>query len=417
MAANQKKKPKSALDTIVNGLVRAAVGGNTASVPDADLDKYVADLILKEAAAKNKNYNKIGVRAYLPDTGRFLLNIVKATDDHNQTLIRQAQEQAAEKLREARREDEQRRDEYRHRHRDRDDGRRGRSPSPSQSRSRSRSILRSPREKNRGDDERTERDASRSRNRNRSRSRSRSRSPAKDYTHRRPNSDDAHKSSARPRSPSVISTPSSRDGGSAHDRATPSSSSPEPVRFKGRGAPTAGASRMDRYFQVDYDPSKDTTFAMDEDGWTFDFAEMERSVAGETGAKERKKAKKEKKKKKKKSGKRHRKHDDGEDSDEERRKRKKKRRDTDSDTGSIEPSEDGSEDGEARRQRRRRDPEPDSDEDDRRRRKSKKDKRTIKKGNEDEKKGSNAGGGATGLQYSKGVREWDVAKLASGAWG
>ncbi|RUO96703.1 hypothetical protein BC936DRAFT_141596 [Jimgerdemannia flammicorona] len=69
MAANQKKKPKSALDTIVNGLVRAAVGGNTASVPDADLDKYVADLILKEAAAKNKNYNKIGVRAYLPDTG------------------------------------------------------------------------------------------------------------------------------------------------------------------------------------------------------------------------------------------------------------------------------------------------------------------------------------------------------------
>lgn len=66
---SKKKKPASALDTAVNKLVRAAVGGDTSAVPDKDLDKYVAEMIIQEAAAKNKHYNKVGVRAYLPDTG------------------------------------------------------------------------------------------------------------------------------------------------------------------------------------------------------------------------------------------------------------------------------------------------------------------------------------------------------------
>lgn len=56
-------KPKSALDVVVNQLVRASP-----SIRDNDLDKYVADLILKEATAKNKLYNKEGIKAFLPRT-------------------------------------------------------------------------------------------------------------------------------------------------------------------------------------------------------------------------------------------------------------------------------------------------------------------------------------------------------------
>src|SRR3954447_23840719 len=63
---NEISRPKSALDAVVNQLVRASVGGVPSTIPDDDLDKYVADLILKEAAVKNKQYNKEGVRAYLP---------------------------------------------------------------------------------------------------------------------------------------------------------------------------------------------------------------------------------------------------------------------------------------------------------------------------------------------------------------
>jgi hypothetical protein len=66
---NDISKPKSALDIVVNQLVRASVGGVPSTISDEDLDKYVADLVLKEAAAKNKQYNKEGVRAYLPHTG------------------------------------------------------------------------------------------------------------------------------------------------------------------------------------------------------------------------------------------------------------------------------------------------------------------------------------------------------------
>ncbi|CAG8600474.1 720_t:CDS:2 [Ambispora gerdemannii] len=104
----QPSKPKSALDVVVNQLVRASLGGVPSSLPDEDLDKYVADLILKEAAAKNKLFNKEGIRAYLPNTGvppcnlpkpnkRFLFNIVKSVDDHNQALIRKEEEEAAKR--------------------------------------------------------------------------------------------------------------------------------------------------------------------------------------------------------------------------------------------------------------------------------------------------------------------------------
>ncbi|CAG8759959.1 2662_t:CDS:2, partial [Racocetra persica] len=104
---DQPTKPKSALDIVVNQLVRASVGGNIpSSLSDEDLDKYVADLIMKEASAKNKLYNKEGIRAYLPHTEtpqcnlpktnkRFLLNVIKSVDGHNQALIKKSEEDAA----------------------------------------------------------------------------------------------------------------------------------------------------------------------------------------------------------------------------------------------------------------------------------------------------------------------------------
>ncbi|KAG0228441.1 hypothetical protein BGW41_003419 [Actinomortierella wolfii] len=53
------------LSSAVSELVRAAIGGNHANVPDEDLDKYVAEQILKSAAESEKRYKTVGLDAYL----------------------------------------------------------------------------------------------------------------------------------------------------------------------------------------------------------------------------------------------------------------------------------------------------------------------------------------------------------------
>ena len=59
--------PSSSLSSVVSNLVRAQMGSSVAtSVQDDDLDRHVADLILKEAKQKAERYLKEGVRAYLP---------------------------------------------------------------------------------------------------------------------------------------------------------------------------------------------------------------------------------------------------------------------------------------------------------------------------------------------------------------
>lgn len=58
---------KSTLSSVVSTLVRASMGTSVShTVPDEDLDKHVADIILKEAKQKAENYNTLGIRAYLP---------------------------------------------------------------------------------------------------------------------------------------------------------------------------------------------------------------------------------------------------------------------------------------------------------------------------------------------------------------
>jgi hypothetical protein len=59
--------PAGSLSSVVSGLVRAQLGTSaSAGVTDADLDRHVADLILKEAKAKAERAASMGIRAYLP---------------------------------------------------------------------------------------------------------------------------------------------------------------------------------------------------------------------------------------------------------------------------------------------------------------------------------------------------------------
>ena len=63
-------QPKSSLSSVVSNLVRASMGASVPNtVADEDLDRHVADLILREAKQKAEKYGKDGIRAYLPQAG------------------------------------------------------------------------------------------------------------------------------------------------------------------------------------------------------------------------------------------------------------------------------------------------------------------------------------------------------------
>jgi len=126
----QDQKTSGNLSSIVSSLVRAAIGGKHHDVPDEDLDKYVADMILKSADTTHQKYKTLGLEAYYAPDGstsadsedkaklasgvvvhrsesnglktnkRFLSSIIKSTDDHNQALIRAEEKKAAEMAKE-----------------------------------------------------------------------------------------------------------------------------------------------------------------------------------------------------------------------------------------------------------------------------------------------------------------------------
>ncbi|KAF9573333.1 hypothetical protein EC968_008787 [Mortierella alpina] len=118
-----RKAPQTTntLSSIVSNLVRAAIGGNHEHVPDQDLDKYVADMIMKSANHAHEDYKTKGLDAYtspsssasenkvrlasgavisredsngLKTNKRFLSSIIRSTDDHNQALIRAEEKRA-----------------------------------------------------------------------------------------------------------------------------------------------------------------------------------------------------------------------------------------------------------------------------------------------------------------------------------
>lgn len=56
----------SSLSSVVSNLVRASMGTSVSSqVTDDELDKHVAELILKEAKKKAERFGQDGIRAYL----------------------------------------------------------------------------------------------------------------------------------------------------------------------------------------------------------------------------------------------------------------------------------------------------------------------------------------------------------------
>lgn len=58
----------SSLSSVVSSLVRASMGSSVpGTITDDDLDRHVAELILKEAKQKAARYLEHGVRAYLPE--------------------------------------------------------------------------------------------------------------------------------------------------------------------------------------------------------------------------------------------------------------------------------------------------------------------------------------------------------------
>ncbi|GAA6056892.1 hypothetical protein NBRC10513_006528 [Rhodotorula toruloides] len=93
------------LTDIVSSLTRAQVGSAAASVADDELDKHIAEMLLKEAKQKDKMWGERGTRAYFdpdkektaairkPNT-RFLSAVIRNVDDHN-TALRRADEAAA----------------------------------------------------------------------------------------------------------------------------------------------------------------------------------------------------------------------------------------------------------------------------------------------------------------------------------
>ncbi|KAF9566970.1 hypothetical protein CPC08DRAFT_703566 [Agrocybe pediades] len=98
----------SSLSSVVSNLVRASMGSSVPStVTDDDLDRHVAELIVREAKKKAERYGQQGIRAYIssnnadtnaPKTNkRFLTSIIKSTDDHNKTVLR-AQALAAQEV-------------------------------------------------------------------------------------------------------------------------------------------------------------------------------------------------------------------------------------------------------------------------------------------------------------------------------
>ncbi|KAM0786870.1 hypothetical protein ACM66B_002295 [Microbotryomycetes sp. NB124-2] len=109
-----KSAPKvnhNSLSSIVSQLVRSQYGDSASSVPDDQLDQHVAQMLLQDAQKKQQQWNERG--SYLdrePDKNapirkpnkRFLSNMIKNVDEHNQALLRQERDAQRKREREER---------------------------------------------------------------------------------------------------------------------------------------------------------------------------------------------------------------------------------------------------------------------------------------------------------------------------
>ncbi|RKO85238.1 hypothetical protein BDK51DRAFT_20984 [Blyttiomyces helicus] len=249
-----------------------AVGGSAKDLQGDDLERYVADLIAKEAAASSTRIGRTAAPstppANLPKPNkRFLATMIRNTDAHNDALLRKEREEAEGRQVELAR--------------------------------RLRALDRKGRRDSRGG--------------------------------RGSDGSDGERQRERKRPPSYSPETATRTF-------TPNAA---PRALRGRGA--TGSSRLDKYFEPDYNPLLDTDNFDDQsfDHYVSHLEELAQAGGAKDAAstKSKKKQKKEKKKKDKK---------------EKKKKRKKERKSRRSDDEDDSSDGRGSDDGEERRERKRR---------------------------------------------------------------
>ncbi|KAI9336525.1 hypothetical protein BDR26DRAFT_864746, partial [Obelidium mucronatum] len=284
---------KTGLDGIVSSLVRAASSAPS-TVADSDLERYVAAMIAKEAKDKEDMAKDKGIAAYTlfdrkkrlpkPNT-RFLNNLVQQTDSHNYDLILQENQRSRELLESV---------ERRRRETFRDERYSRKRPNDSYT------------------------DDSNLRQRRNHSSRSRSRSPHRrrydaldnesdrndEKRRRRHHSPDSPPKSTEASNPSASLLPTSIAIESLSTTAAtttrtdqPSSLSPLPSfrQIKGRGAVMniPSSSRLDKYFEADYNPRLDMDNYDDSNLDTYVNALVESTTAASLLSRTAKKSKKE----------------------------------------------------------------------------------------------------------------------------
>ncbi|KAJ3053925.1 hypothetical protein HK097_003075 [Rhizophlyctis rosea] len=335
---SSKSSEKGALNSVVSSLTRAALGNSATDVQDDDIDRYVAELIASEAAAANSRYDTFGVSAFLgrsknlpKPNKRFLTNVIKSTDAHNEALLRKEREEAEDRLRDMARErrkglnpssrdSRRRKRDWREEISDeeeRDDGRSGR-------RRRRRSH-----DKNSESDDEERRKSKRGRkskdtDASKSPEKKRTTSPSSKHHHTQPDTNPSveswgtHSCMRLPISSPHLNPPES------NPRPTKSS----PRKTKGRGS--TGSTRLDKYFSEGYDPRLDLDNYDDNslEHYVNTLEELQAGVVEGRGRKEKRvKKEKKKKRKRKRSRTRSRSLEGSEGSGEEKRARKMKRRD------------------------------------------------------------------------------------------
>ncbi|KAH8834968.1 hypothetical protein DL96DRAFT_1549637 [Flagelloscypha sp. PMI_526] len=232
---------------------------SSAMATEEDLDRAVAELIVKEAKRKAEKYRETGVKAFLRDNfndtnapranKRFLSSIIKSTDEHNKAVLKSQAESAREREEREREEDERRRR--------RDRKRRHRDHERSRSRDR-RKRRRKSKERNKSD---TEEEFHLSWDRWDGRDVSEQRDEGKEHNR------DWENWRPPPREPNLeLDTPKSK---SRHRRRKHRSLSPWTLRLHRHKTPPPTPppapsppppplpSKMDRYFHEDYDPRLD----------------------------------------------------------------------------------------------------------------------------------------------------------------
>ncbi|KAI8586972.1 hypothetical protein BDZ88DRAFT_263155 [Geranomyces variabilis] len=287
-ASSTSSAKPSALNSVVSSLMRAAIGGVPSTVSDDELQRYIADKVLEDAAKSNARYSARNTatkwqspsltaqpKNALKPNKRFLAAVIRSTDSHNDALLKKEAVEAELRLTALEKSDARSEEDGESSNRaDSDLDRRAqhREQRSHRSSSRSRSPPTIVSRSRRSEAPHVSDRHHKTRRRRREDSSSRSRSPpqskrrhlqSQDENPRRrsrlpseSDSDDDGSEDDKHRRLTHDSRSDRRRSGSHPDDLQASTPAPPlPPSKRGRGA--IGSSRMDRYFEKGYDPSLD----------------------------------------------------------------------------------------------------------------------------------------------------------------